>query len=83
MQVKGKIFPYPVINYNKAFSNYNDNNFQIVFEPAEDEKSYILKNCRFESDSVLINELYSEGKIGIVLIVECSNTVYRKSFGSI
>lgn len=80
MQVKGKIFPYPVINYNKAFSNYNDKNFQIVFEPAEDERSYILKNCRFESDSVLINKLYSEGKIGIVLIVECSNTVYRKSF---
>ena len=82
MQVKAKIFPYPIINNNKAFSNYNDKNFQIVFDepPAEDEKSYILKNCRFESDSTLINRLYSEGKLGIVLIVECSNTVYRKSF---
>lgn len=80
MQVKGKIFPYPVINHNKAFSNYNDKNFQIVFEPQEDEKSYILKNCRFESDSSLINKLYNDGKIGIVLVVECSDTVYRKSF---
>lgn len=80
MQVKHKIFPYPVLNHNKAFSNYNDKYFQIVYEIAEDEKSYILKNCRFESDSTLINKLYSEEKIGIVLIVECSYTIYRKSF---
>ena len=80
MQVKGKIFPYPANNHNNAFYNYNDKIFQIVFVPIEDEKSYILKDCRFESDSSLINELYSKGKIGIVLIVECSDTVYRKSF---
>ena len=80
MQVKGKIFPYPVINHNKAFSNFGDKNFQIAFEPQENEKSYILKDCRFETDSSLISTLYAEGKIGIVLIVECSDTVYRKSF---
>lgn len=80
MQVKGKIFPYPVINNNKAFSNFNDKNFQIAYEPAESEYAFILKNCRFETDSVLISNLYNEGKIGITLIVECSDTVYRKSF---
>ena len=80
MQVKGKIFPYPVINHNKAFSNFGDKSFQIAFEPQENEKSYILKDCRFETDSSLISTLYAEGKIGIVLIVECSDTVYRKSF---
>ena len=80
MQVKGKIFPYPVINNNKAFSNYDNKIFQISFEPQEDDKSYILKNCKFECDSSIINKLYIDGKIGIVLIIECSSTVYRKAF---
>lgn len=80
MQVKGKIFPYPVLNDNKVFSNFVGKSFQIVCETSENENSYILKNCRVETDSSLISTLYQEGKIGIVLIVECSDTVYRKSF---
>ncbi len=80
MQVKGKIFPYPVINHNKNYSNFAESDFKIMFEPIEDETSYILKNCYFETESNLINSLFDEGKIDIVLIIECSDTVYRKSF---
>ena len=80
MQVKGKIFPYPVINHNKNFSNFAEHDFKIVFETSEDSNAYVLKNCYFETESNLINNLYKEGKIEILLIIECSDTVYRKSF---
>ena len=80
MQVKNKLFPYPVINHNKAFSNFADKDFIFVFDGVEDEYSYTLKNARFETDSTLINSLFDEGKVGVSVIVECSDTVYRKSF---
>lgn len=80
MQVKNKIFPYPVINHNKINSNFTESDFKIVFEKDEDETFYTLKNCHFETESNLINKLFDEGKIDIVLIIECSYTVYRKYF---
>ncbi|HMM00005.1 MAG TPA: hypothetical protein PKC96_01520 [Bacilli bacterium] len=80
MQVKSKIFPYPIINHNKAFSSFKESDFVIVFEPLETDTSYILKGCRFETESALINRLFEEKKIDITLIIECSDTVYRESF---
>lgn len=80
MQVKGKLFPYPVINHDKNLSNYKDLDFAINYEILENDVAYILKNCHLETNSNLINLLLEEGKIGISLIIECSDTVYRKSF---
>ena len=79
MQVKNKIFPYPVINHNPAFSNFKDLDFCLEFEPVETEIAYVLKNARFITNSKTINDLYDSGLIDISLIIECSNTVYRKA----
>lgn len=81
MQVKDKIFPYPIINHEKRYSNLLASDFDIVFDQnqAEDEASYTLRNCYFKTESAYINSLFDEGKIGIVLVIECSYTVYRKA----
>ena len=79
MQIKKKIFPYPILNNNKLYSNFNDKEFNLVFDPVENEYEYILVNARFITDSDLINTLYEEKKIEVVVIIECSNTVMRKS----
>lgn len=47
MQVKNKIFPYPVLNNNKSYSNFPDASFEMVYEADEDEFAYILKNIKF------------------------------------
>ena len=80
MQVRNKLFPYPVINYNKLYSNYNDYNFELVYELEETDKALVLKNAKFITDSSTLNTLISSGKVGVACIVECSNTVLRKSF---
>lgn len=80
MQVRSKIFPYPVINHNKAFSNFKDSDFVLTFEPAEDEYAYVLKGAKFDTDSKTINKLFDDGKVGICVIIECSETVYRNDF---
>ena len=51
MQVKTKIFPYPVLNHDQDYSNYMNKSFHLLFETKEDEVSYILSDCKFETDS--------------------------------
>jgi len=80
MQVKNRIFPYPILNHNKIFSNFDKGDFTIVYDGIENDDEYVLKNAKFETESKIINKLFDEGKIKISCIVECSNTVYRKSF---
>lgn len=80
MQVKNKIFPYPIINNNKIYSNFKDLNFELIYEPEENDYAYVLKNARFLTASKTIKSLFNEGKLGIVVVIECSDTVYRKSF---
>lgn len=80
MQVRNKLFPYPVINFNKLYSNYKDCNFEFIYETEETDSAYLIKKATFITDSKTINELFEKGKVGIALIVECSDTVYRKSF---
>ena len=80
MQVKGRIFPYPVLNNNSVFSGFEVGGFNLNYEVVEDESTYILKGLTFVTESKTINKLFKDGKIGISLIVECSNTVYRKKF---
>lgn len=78
MQVKGKLFPYPVLNKDTLLSNYVDKVFNLIYQKEENNAIYALKNARFETNSQLINNLYDSGKISVNCIIECSDTVYRK-----
>lgn len=78
MQIKNKIFPYPVLNHNENFSSYLNSTFEMSYNIAETEDEYILKDFHFFTNSTIMNNLYDDGKISIVLIIECSYTVYRK-----
>jgi len=80
MQVRNKIFPYPVINNNKIYSNFKNLSFELIYEPEENDYAYVLKNAKFQTESETIKKLFNEGKLGIVVVVECSDTVYRKAF---
>ncbi len=80
MQVRGRIFPYPVLNNNQALSGFKDAEFKLEYEPVEDDSAYTLKGMSFSTDSKIINALFDDSEIGIRLVVECSYTVYGKSF---
>lgn len=80
MQVKNRLFPYPVINHNRILNNFGASDFELLFTKEETDKAFIMKNAHFATESNFINQLYDEGKIEINCIVECSYTVYRKKF---
>ena len=79
MQVKNRIFPYPVLNNNAFISNYKDIIFELHYDEYNDNEYYILKNIRFSTNSDFLLKLYKEKKIKVVCILECSYTVYRKA----
>lgn len=80
MQIKDRIFPYPILNHNKSLSNYKDIDFVMNYEQTETDSEYILRNATFTTESKLINDLVEKNLIKIQLIIECSSTVYRKAF---
>ncbi|MCR4661534.1 MAG: hypothetical protein K5765_05990 [Clostridia bacterium] len=80
MQIKNKIFPYPILNNNPSFSNYTNSSFVINYSTDENNDEYILKGVHFETNSSIVNELCDDNKITVYLIIECSETVYRKKF---
>jgi len=80
MQLKNRLFPYPILNHNKVSSSFNNFDFLLSYGAEETNESYILRNAKFVTESNFILKLYHEGKIKIFVIVECSKTVYRKAF---
>lgn len=82
MQVKRKVFPYPILNKDKLLSNYGDCEFELKFDGYVDDdenNAIVFKNLRFDCTSNLLLDLYEEAKVEVVCIVECSNTIYRKT----
>ncbi len=80
MRIGKKLFPYPTINNSRNASCFKNSNFALVYEDVEDNDNLILKNAHIELDNQSLIELLEMGKIAAVVIVECSSTVYRKSF---
>lgn len=80
MQIRNKIFPYPILNKDQRSSNFLGKTFELLFNKDENEQEIILQDIHFETTSEYILNLYKEKKIKVVVIVECSNTVYRRHF---
>ena len=80
MQIRGKLFPYPVLNQNSVFSNYLFCDFELIFEDASTEDILILHNVGFKTNSLTINKLIEEDKIAVSLILECADVIFRKNY---
>lgn len=78
MQIAKKIFPYPIINRESQYSTYNGSSFSLELEEIDSEKIFYLKKVRYTTDSELLNKLIKERKVEVALIIECSETIFRK-----
>ena len=80
MRIGKKIFPYPTINNSKNASCFQNSNFALIYEDVEDSDNLVLKNAHIELDNEELIELFNQGKIDATVIIECSSTIFRKSF---
>lgn len=80
MRIGKKLFPYPTINNSKNASSFQNSSFALVYDDIEDKENLILKDAHIELDNETLIELFSQGKIAAAVIVECSSTIFRKSY---
>lgn len=78
MQIAKKIFPYPIINRESQYSTYNNSSFSLELEEIDSERIFYLKKVRYSTDSELLKKLIDDKKVEVALIIECSETIYRK-----
>lgn len=78
MQIAKKIFPYPIINRESQYSTYNNSSFSLELEEIDSERIFYLKEVRYSTDSELLKKLIDDKKVEVALIIECSETIYRK-----
>lgn len=81
MQIGNRQLPYPVINRFENLNCYKESRFRFVHLPTErnaDTDELIIPGVCYETNSDTLKMLLAAGKIGIMMIVECPDTVYRK-----
>lgn len=88
MRIGNRNFPYPVFNRNPALTSYKTSLFQFLIanetgkkNPSIDPKTgFLLKGACFATNSDRLRHLIEDGKASVVLIIECSETLFRKKY---
>lgn len=86
MRIGNKLFPYPTLNQNQDLSGYNEtSSFELLLTTNDgnlikDKDKILLKDVHFKINNNQLEELYYKEKTKCALIVECSPSLYRKSF---
>lgn len=80
MRIKNSLFPYPVLNSKSQISSYNGVSFSFDYDEAQDKEFYYLKNICIKLDDDNLINLLKNGQVSAAVVVECSRTIYRKSF---
>ena len=80
MQIKNKLFPYPTINNSRLDSCYKDTTYSLEYEQVQEDEYLVLKDAHIEINNEAIINLIKEGKAKACVIVECSKSVFRKTY---
>ena len=77
MQIKNRLFPYPILDNYKNSSTFEKSNYRIDYEVEENNTSITLKNAKIVTDNQTIINLIKNEKAKACLVVECPDTIYR------
>ena len=81
MRIGNRLFPYPLLNHEPLYSQYKDESFSLYLNGyIADKQWYVLDYVRIETTSNFLRELVSDGSAKLVCVVECPQTMYRKTF---
>ncbi len=82
MRIGKRLFPYPVLNSEKLFSQYKNGVFALYYEEgvSEDRQYYQLNQLYCDLSDTMLLDLVNKGKAEIICVVECPSTMYRKHF---
>ncbi|MCR5786991.1 MAG: hypothetical protein K6G28_04755 [Acholeplasmatales bacterium] len=80
MHIGKRLFPYPVLNNNKLYSQFKSASFSLSYSERTTDEKFILEDLICELDSEYLLQIISEGKASIVCIVECAGTMFRRPY---
>ncbi|MBR5341632.1 MAG: hypothetical protein IK151_06880 [Erysipelotrichaceae bacterium] len=82
MRIGKRLFPYPVLNSEKVYSQYKESSFSLSYEDgiSEDKQFYELNNLYCDINSDLLTRLIKDDKAEIVCVIECPSTMFRQKY---
>ncbi len=80
MRIKNKLFPYPVLHQNVFFSNYNQSEFKLSYDDKIQDGLFLLENICITLSNPELKEMLNDGVLKCACIVECPQSMYRKTF---
>lgn len=80
MRLGKRLFPYPILNNEKLYSQFKDSTFTLTYDEELTNDEYILKNIKCELTNNTIISLIDEGKARIVCVIECPETMFRNNY---
>lgn len=80
MRIGKRLFPYPLLNNNKAYSQYKNSSISLEYNEVITENYFILDNIRCNIDCTYMQVLIDEGFAEVVCVVECAQTMLRNHY---
>lgn len=80
MRIGKRLFPYPILNNEKLYSQFKASTFILEYdEKLTDDEYYLSKiYCELKNDTII--RLIKEERASIICVIECAETMFRKSY---
>lgn len=80
MRIGRRLFPYPLLNNEKLYSQFKDSTFALQYEELITNENYVLKDIKCDVSCESLLNLIKNEKASIVCVIECAGTMFRKSY---
>lgn len=80
MLIGKRLFPYPILNNNKNYSQYDKSSYSFSYEEVVTTDEFILKNICYSLEDSNLKSLIDQGKAKAVCVIECPKTRFRKLY---
>jgi len=80
MRIGKRLFPYPLLNSQKLYSQFQNCSFALSYDDETTDEAYILSNIVCKLDNTSLISLINDEKAKVVLAVECNPSMFRKIY---
>lgn len=80
MRTGRRLFPYPLLNNEKLYSQFKDSTFALQYEEFITNENYVLKDIKCELTNNDLIELVKSERASVVCVIECAGTMFRKNY---
>ena len=80
MRIGKRLFPYPILNNDRLYSQFKESVFSLEYEELVTDELYSLENIRCNITSEYLIDLIKNGLAEIVVVVECASTMFRHHY---